>query len=178
VEFPDFAAQARDQLDRISFRGRHKLSNGAILPFSIFATHLFRLIDEAEVNNATDVYKMINPTFHEILDYLYGRDEGGKPRGHRLRERFPILRYHVDDEYVSQCFWHFLEMLILREMEDDFSTEMASLGDHDDAASMRLVALRAAILEATERVLARDLELAEEATAFVAALKPAFKLAA
>lgn len=179
VEYPDFAAQACDEIARVTFRGTLKLHSGGVQSFSTFASCLLDLIEEEGIQDSRSIYRRINPVFFDMLDFLHGRENEHLPAGYRLRERFPILNYHVGEEYLSRCFWHFLDMLVQREMEDELATELESLSDEiDEQTSRRLTGYKAEILERRDRILTRDSELAEEGSAWRAALRPALQLAA
>jgi DNA primase len=162
VEFPDFAAQACDRIAAVTFRGHHKLSTGE-QSYQAFASALMDLIIEEHTPDAASIYQRINPVFYEMLDFLHGREAPGQPLGYRLRQQFPVLSYVHDETYFSRCFWNFLNMLIVREMEDELTSKAET---EEIAEAERWFELQSHIHLLRDQITAEENELADLASIY------------
>ena len=72
---------------------------------------------------------------------MHGEAGNGKPRGHRLVERFPILSRNPPLDFVSGCTDHFIKILHWHELEDDIQRARLDAGEGDESAVARLLNL-------------------------------------
>jgi hypothetical protein len=87
--------------------------------------------------------------------------------GHRLRDRLPVLKLNPSPDFLERCFWHFLRMLELREMQDvrdELVKRPPAAFDEDLLHEVESVQAEVMILR--DRVNADENDLAEEAQAF------------
>jgi len=167
VEFPDWALEAHERIVAITLRGSSRGGDDEPFGHQRFAEGLINLITTEVVSSAREVYRRLDPGFSGALDYLHGRETPDKPMGHRLRERFPVMKLSPAPDFLERCFWHFLRMLELREMQDrrDELVKRAP-GAFDEDAEREVLALQGEILLLRERVHHEENELAEEAQTF------------
>ena len=135
VEFPDLFERALERIIGLDF---------GVAANEAFKRELYRIAIDNLERAVTSFYDSIDPRFYFILDEVHGgekTDGDGQvtiARGHRLRERFPILRFHPPESYVETCLWHFLDRIELKQMEADLTREVADCGaDADDEAAER-----------------------------------------
>jgi hypothetical protein len=153
----------RDRIAQMNFRGAH----GAI-SFNEFAHDLLRVTEDYEVDNCSMYYNWMSDGSFEALEYLHGRQKnfGGVemlPWGHNLFARLPILLHVLPERFIEECFDNFLELLWLRELEEELRDCQENLPPDDDAYVERLLNLQRVILNTRDRVLKKELELAEQA---------------
>ena len=119
----------------------------------------------------SDFYAGLEGHFYSVLDDVHGdevrRSDGVTVgRGHRLRERLPILRFHPPEAFVETCFELLVERLSLRGLADDIERDVRSVtADTDDAVASYVFELSRDLNRRREELLRREQELAEEAKA-------------
>jgi DNA primase len=167
IEFPDWALEAHERLLAITLRGVSKGTDDQPFGHQRFAEGLVNLITTETFHSARDVYRRLDPVFSGALDYLHGRETPDKAMGYRLRERFPVMKLKPSPDFLERCFWHFLRMLELREMQDmrDELVKRPPSAFNEDT-EREVLALQHEIMIGRERVHAEENELAEEAQAF------------
>jgi DNA primase len=183
IEFPDWALDAHERLMKLTLRGTSKGTDDEAFTHQRFADALVELITTETIADASDVYRRLGPGFSGALDYLHGRETPDRRMGYRLRQRLPILNHNPSREFMTRCFWHFLEMLELRELEHQLHELVWRPPSAFDAdAEHESDSLHKAIVAIRERVQNEDSELVEEASQFRspsgAAPKSGLKLAA
>jgi DNA primase len=164
VHYPDLVEQNRDRIASMNFRGEHLGTK-----FNGFVADLLRVIDEDDTRSFRDFYNLLSDAFFPALNFLHGREarDLGRPWGHNLFARFPVLQRGVPERFIEDCFSNFMELLWLRDLEDELKDGVDSMpADADDSYSLWLVHLQHDILENRDRILRKELELAEEATAY------------
>ncbi|MGA0595947.1 DNA primase [Enterovirga sp. CN4-39] len=162
VHYPDLVEQNRDRVASMNFRGEHE---GTL--FRDFVADLLRVIDEDDTRSFRDFYNLLSDGFFPALNFLHGREDrqASRPWGHNLFARFPVLQRSVPERFIEESFSNFMELLWLRDLEDELKDGVESMPpDADDGYSLWLVHLQQDILENRERILRKELELAEEAT--------------
>jgi DNA primase len=167
VEFPDWALDAYERLAALTLRGSSKDPEGETFEHQQFANELINLITTETVATAREVYRRLDPIFSGALDFLHGRESPDKAMGHRLRERFPILKLNPAPDFLERCFWHFLERLELREREG----ELKGLLDRpprefDEDLLQEAEHIQGGVMTLQKRIRTEENELAEEAQAF------------
>ncbi len=142
----------------------------SIEPHEAFKRELYRIATEFEDRSASTFYTGVDQRFFFILKEVHGDeviDSDGRiisHRGHRLRERFPILKFHPSEDYVNRCLWHFLDRIELKHMERHLDIEVKTVGpDADEAVETRILELSREIVRRREEYARREQELAEEA---------------
>jgi DNA primase len=107
------------------------------------------------------IYDRLTPTFYDILEDLYGKGTADRPWGHKLLQRFPILRVDPPPDFVSRCIDHLIQVLLIGQVADEISLLKNSLDS--DEASMRLLELVRYYHAQSMIVNNEDSALAEEA---------------
>jgi DNA primase len=161
VEYPDLFERALERIITLDF---------GVAANEAFKRELYRIAIDNLEHAVTSFYESIDPRFYFILDEVHGgekTDGEGRvsfARGHRLRERFPILRFHPPESYIETCLWHFLDRIELKQMEADLSREVADCtSDVDETVADRIVTLSREITRRKQEYHRREQELAEEA---------------
>jgi DNA primase len=161
VEYPDLFERALERIITLDF---------GVAANEAFKRELYRIAIDNLEHAVTSFYDSIDPRFYFILDEVHGgekTDGEGRvsfARGHRLRERFPILRFHPPESYIETCLWHFLDRIELKQMEADLSREVADCtSDVDETVADRIVTLSREITRRKQEYHRREQELAEEA---------------
>jgi DNA primase len=166
VECPDLAEKAHEQILRLRMRGTYT-DDGQTLTHQRFVDALMDLLLVERIDGPGDLYRRLDPTFSGALDFFHGRESPERAMGHRLRSRFPILAVYPPRDFVERCFQNFLEIFVVREMEDDLAGLLEDLektpADLDHKAEEHLLSLQRELLETRERTNKTELDLAEEA---------------
>jgi DNA primase len=169
VEFPDLFERALERMIGLDF---------GVAANEAFKRELYRIAIDNLERAVTSFYDSIDPRFYFILDEVHGgekTDGDGRvtfARGHRLRERFPILRFHPPELYVETCLWHFLDRIELKQMEADLEREVADCtaeAAEAETVAERILQLSREIGRRRQEYQRREQELAEEAKAIRAA---------
>jgi DNA primase len=164
VHYPDLVEQNRDRIASMNFRGEY---DG--MPFRDFVADLLRVIDEDDTRSFRDFYNLLSDSFFPTLNFLHGREHRGfgRPWGHNLFARFPVLQRPVPERFVEECFTNFMELLWLRDLEDEMTHGVDTMpADADDSYTLWIVHLQQDIQENHERVMRKQVELDEEATQY------------
>jgi hypothetical protein len=158
---------AREHQERIvylNFRGEYRHEVGTVYSFNAFRQHLINIIDESEHLSAEDIYRRTDTSFFTLLDEVHGAGTARLPMGHRLRKRFSILDYEPYFDFVSECFTHFLDMLYLRNMEDERDALYETMDDNADEMTEQTFLARIREIDLLgEAIKSRDNDLAEQA---------------
>lgn len=167
IEYPDWALDAHERLMALTLRGSSKGTDDEAFTHQAFASGLVDLLMTETIAGAREVYLRLDPRLSGALDYLHGRETGDKAMGYRLRQRLPVMKYNPSRDFMERCFWHFLQMLELRELEDQ-RNELVSrpATTFDDDAEREIVTLQTEILLIRERVHNVENELADQAKEF------------
>ena len=185
VECPDLAERAYERIMRVRMRGAYKAESGEAITHQRFIDALMELLTAEAVSGPTEIYRRLDPAFSSALDFFHGRETPESPMGYRLRDRFKILKVPLPHEFVERCFFNFLTIFEVREMEDHLAELLeaveASSADLEARTEEQLLSLQRELLQTRELVNATELELAEEATQYrypSGAASSGFKLAA
>lgn len=161
IEYPDIFEGAIDRMLDLDF---------GIAPHEAFKREMTRIATEFDDKSAATFYKGVDQRFFFLLKEIHGEDEvdpDGRVvvhRGHRLRERFPILKFHPPPDYIARCVWHFLDRIELKHMERHLDHEVATVpADADETVETRILELSREIVRRREEYAHREQELAEEA---------------
>jgi DNA primase len=129
-----------------------------------FTTALYTLlIDNSELDVQT-IYRQLSPKYYEVLQEIHGEKTDRKVWGHRLFERFPILRFDPPPEFVDECIDHFIHVLEVEQMADELTRLNWNLAADKDADETfeRIASLVRALHLEREKSNNRDIALAEE----------------
>ncbi|MEJ1160431.1 DNA primase [Prosthecomicrobium sp. N25] len=161
IEYPDIFEGAADRMLDLDF---------GIEPHELFKRELTRIATEFEDRSPSTFYRGIDQRFYFLMKEIHGEDvvdPDGRVvtgRGHRLRERFPILKFHPPEDYVVRCLWHFLDRIELKAMERHLDQEVTNVGpDADETVETRILELSREVVRRREEYAHREQELAEEA---------------
>ena len=132
----------------------------------MFRHALFQLLIDFGSVEVNLIYAQLSPGYYDVLQDVHGDKSDTRPRGHRLFERFPILRVDPPEEFVSQCLDHFVQVLQVDQMAQELTRVKSELQSEDqdfEEYSARLTQLVRDIQLQREFVNNRDMALAEEA---------------
>ncbi len=164
VEYPHLARDHQERIVALDLRGAYTHDEGEIYSYNHFRMHLLNILDDSEVLSAVDIYRRTDPSFFLLLDDIHGSETSLLPMGHRLRKRLSILECEPFREFIAECFTHFLDMLSLRNMEDERAQIVDSMNDKfDEADEQSFLALLREIELLRELIKLRDNDLAEQA---------------
>jgi DNA primase len=155
VHYPDFLEEKQDQVLRLQFAPElHE-----------FWESLHRLLIAEEKLTVQSIYKSLKRDFFETLESIHGEERDGRPWGHRLLRRFPILKSDPPRDFISRCMDHFIAVIHLHQLDDDIAHVQFQAGQAvgGDAAMEQLVNLVRARHEVEAAIQAEGLALAEEA---------------
>ncbi len=163
IEYPDLYEANIERLAVTEFRVR---------ALEDFKRALHTIAVDLDETSVASFYDRLDPRFYFVLNEVHGdevRSEAGAvvaPRGHRLRERLPILRFHPSLVFVETCFELLLERLSLRGLAADIEHDMNDVGaETDEDAMARLIGLNRELSRRREELLRSEQALAEEAKA-------------
>jgi DNA primase len=134
-----------------------------------FKRALHAIAVELDAASVSSFYDGLDQRFYFVLNEIHGdeiRRDGAvfQPRGHRLRERLPILRFHPSEAFVETCFELMLERLSLRALATDIEHDMATVSaETDETALSRIMELTRELGRRREDLARREQELAETA---------------
>lgn len=161
VEFPELFEAAIERTIGIDM---------GLEPHEAFKRELYRIATEFDDLSVSTFYSGIDQRFFFLLKEIHGDElaDGDRRvvvhRGHRLRERLPILRFHPPVTYVEALLWHFLDRIELRHMESDLEYAFSQVGaDCTMEDEARILGLSREIGRRREEFARREQELAEEA---------------
>ena len=167
VEFPDWALDAHERLTAITLRGSSKGTDDEPFTHQRFADGLVNLITTETVETARDIYRRLDPAFSGALDFLHGRETPSMAMGHRLRDRFFVMKLNPAPDFLERCFWHFLDMLELRERQDIRDELVKRPPEAFDEDLLREVEeVQSEVMVRRDRVNANENDLAEEAQTY------------
>ncbi|WP_075215385.1 DNA primase [Mongoliimonas terrestris] len=162
VEYPDLYEAHIERLAVTEFR---------VQALEDFKRALYRIAVDLDGTSVASFYEGLDGRFYFVLNEVHGdetRTDFGAvlPRGHRLRERLPILKFHPGQTFVECCFEQMLERLSLRALAADIEHDMANVGaETGEDAVARLMELSRELNRRREELARREQELAEEAKA-------------
>ncbi|WP_181708529.1 DNA primase [Chthonobacter rhizosphaerae] len=162
VEYPDLYEANIERLAVTEFK---------VKALEDFKRALYRIAVDLDAASVASFYEGLDGRFYFVLNEVHGdetRTDFGAvlPRGHRLRERMPILKFHPSQRFVENCFESMLERLSIRSLAADIEHDMDDVGaDTDESAMARLFELSRELNRRREELARREQELAEEAKA-------------
>ena len=166
VEYPDLYEANIERLATTEFR---------VQALEDFKRALYRIAVDLDETSVSSFYDRLDGRFYFVLNEVHGDEVRGErglmqPRGHRLRERLPILRFHPSLPFVEICFELMVERLSLRSLAADIEHDMTHVdGDTGEEAMARIFELTRELNRRREELARREQELAEEAKAIRAA---------
>ncbi|SON56979.1 DNA primase [Hartmannibacter diazotrophicus] len=159
IENPDLYERHIEDLVRLEMR---------VASLEEFKRALYRIAVDFDDASVSTFYGGLDGRFYFVLNEVHGdeqRLETGVvlPRGHRLRERLPILKFHPSPDFVETCFVMMLERLSLRQLSDEIEAELAHLSDEDGDAATRIIEFTRERNRRREELARKEQEMAEEA---------------
>ncbi len=162
VEYPDLFEAAIERIIGIDFAGE---------VFDQFKRELYRIISDLDELSVANFYDSLDRRFFFVLKEVHGEEELGddrnvvRPRGHRLRDRLPILKVHPPQSFIERLLSHFLSRMEIRAMERDLEADVLAVGDDLDSGNeQRILALSRELGRRREAFNREEHDLAEEAT--------------
>ncbi len=144
VHYPDFVDEKSDEISQLQFTPR----------LEEFRQALYDLLIMSGEISVQLIYSRLKPVFYEVLNEIHGEKTDQRPWGHRLLERFPIVRIDPPREYISRCIDHFCRILRVEQMGDDID-RLRSI--ESDATPREIEEVTTRLLE-----LIRDFQLQRE----------------
>lgn len=187
VHFPDLAERHRDRIVGLDFRGGVPVPGGGTCRFSTFIADVMRVIDDHSIDMSQQdrfraFYNLLNPEFMEALDHLHGRETRGgglgasgqglgtQVWGHRLRDRFPVLKAAPHEDFIERAFAIMLSRLEHRTAKDELTRLwQATPDDPDESWFERLVATKAFVETWDAEIFEAEQILDQEAEQMIAA---------
>jgi DNA primase len=151
VHYPDLLDEKGDSVSRVDFSPALEGFRQALYDL---------LIMTAEISVQL-IYARLTPAFYEMLQDLHGERSANRPWGHRLFQRFPIVKYDPPHDFVSRCIDHLVEVLRMGQVADEI--DLLKNSSDSDEASMRLLELVRDYQVQIALVNSNDSSLAEEA---------------
>jgi DNA primase len=132
VHYPDFLDVKGDGISEVNFSSALEEFRQALYDLLIMSADL----------SVQFIYARLKPAFYEVLQDIHGERTASRPWGHRLFQRFPVLRIDPPHDFVSRCIDHLVHVLRTEQMADEIGQLKDSLDSEDlDEASMRLLEL-------------------------------------
>jgi DNA primase len=156
VHFPDFLDEKADVITQVTFS--EQLEEFRVALYDLLITH-------GEMSVSV-VYKQLNPSFYKVLQEIHGEHSKARSLGHRLFERFPILKVDPPREFISRCIDHFCSILRVDEMADEIEGIKAAIsipGNNIDELASGLPDLMRDFHAQRQLLANLDMALAEEA---------------
>jgi DNA primase len=125
------------------------------------------LYDLLVMNNDVSVlliYERLKPAFYDILEEIYGHGMAGRSPGHRLVQRFPILRVDPPVDFIASCIDHFAQLLMIEQIRAEITMLKETLANERIESSERILALIRDLHSREEAIQTMDLALAEQAS--------------
>jgi DNA primase len=156
VHFPDFLDEKADVIADVNF-------SPELEDFRVALYDLLILHPDVSVRL---IYSQLNPSFYKVLAEIHGDHSSSRPLGHRLFERFPILKIDPPREFISRCIDHFCRVVRVEDMADEIERIKASItlpGVNHDHVGEELTELVRDFQNQREVLSNLDMLLAEEA---------------
>jgi len=150
VHYPDFLDDKGDSISKVDFTPALEGFRQALYDL---------LIMNAELS-VQFIYSRLTPAFYDILQDLHGERTANRPWGHKLFQRFPILKVDPPHDFVSRCIDHLVQILRMSQMSDEINL-LKDSADSDES-SMRLLELvrdyqlQVAFVNGTDSALAEE----------------------
>jgi DNA primase len=125
------------------------------------------LYDLLVMNNNVSVqliYDRLKPGFYKVLEEIHGHQTKTRAMGHRLMQRFPILRVDPPLEFISRCIDHFLSLLVTEQIREEIKVLKETPANDRTELSERVLSIVRDLQIQEAGNLAKDLALAEEAS--------------
>lgn len=160
VEFPELFDRHLERIREMNFSKEYEE----------FKVELQRIIQLPMDVKIASFYETIKPKFYRMLaDEIHGEEkpEKGLRRGHKLFERFPLLKKHPPFDFVEGCLLLFLDRLQLRGYLADLEEAMRDFQRSPTPSNeSRLLRLREQEEIQRHRIDACERELDEQAATF------------
>src|SRR6201993_4349916 len=132
VHYPTLLEEKEETVSKIQFTA----------PLKKFQQALYELVVVSADVSVELIYERLSPNFYKVLEDVHGHPREGKPRGHKLFLRLPVIKISPPIGFVSECIDHFSHILVAEQMTDELE---AIIGGNDplatDAAGARLTQL-------------------------------------
>jgi DNA primase len=151
VHYPDFLDEKYEDLSKIDFS----------TDLEVFRKALYDLLIMYAELSVQFIYARLTPAFYEILQDIHGERSTYRPWGHRLLQRFPILRVDPPRDFISRCIDHLIQVLRIGQVADEINL-LKNSSDSDEASTRLLELVRDYQIQSAA-VNSADSSLAEEA---------------
>jgi DNA primase len=159
VEFPEIVASLLDPLSQVRLQGSDQYGS-----YDDFLHEIIRIHHEHADLGPDAFYHRMTPPLTAMLEELHGQGGAETGRGHRLMQRFPVLRTHPPTDFIARSVAHFMDNFLCRDLEDEIRALTALYpNSEEEAFEGRLNAQRAGLLALKDRLRAEESALAEEA---------------
>ncbi len=162
VEYPDVFSQLMNRISNLHLHGA--LDD---VTHDDFLRELIRLHHEIEPLDPERLHEVIDPRFWPLLDNVHGRSSGGSVLGHRLFQRWPVLRTKPPEDFVARFLAVRLDRFLIRDLENEVAAMEEEYGGEDETAAQQIgdvhTARIAELIDLREHVRHEETALAEEA---------------
>jgi DNA primase len=152
VHYPEFLDNKQDMILRLKFSAE----------LDDFCTALYKLLVLEKDLSVLKIYDRLGHGFYNVLQEIHGKEESGRPWGHKLFFKFPVIALNPPRDFVSRAIDHLARRIHLDELNQDIQRVEALAGDNDELFDRLLSLVRERQNEGAE-VEAEGVLLAEEA---------------
>jgi DNA primase len=121
VHYPEYLDEKQDQILRLKFAPA----------LDKFCSALYKLLVIEKDLSVTKIYDHLEDVFYKVLQEIHGKEENGRPWGHKLFSRFQVLALDPPRDFVSRCIDHFARRIHLEELDEDIERAKILAGDSD-----------------------------------------------
>jgi DNA primase len=155
VEYPHMLDEKAEVVVSVRFSER----------LEAFREALYNLLILQNEVSVQFVYEQLTPEFFDVLHEVHGEKTDKRPRGHRLSDRFPIVRIDPPHDFISRCIDHFCRLLRIEQHAEYIETlkKAASTAVDDAIVEAKIVELVRDHQREQAEMQSDDMALAEEA---------------
>ncbi|HZY11202.1 MAG TPA: DNA primase [Beijerinckiaceae bacterium] len=150
VRYPEIAEDHLERIVGLNLRGIWK---GA--KYSEFLKDCIRILTDFDDLAPSVFYRQLHPSFSAVLEHVHGPET---KMGSELLRRLPVLACDPPQSFVLDVFCHFMEMLEVRDLEDEIEELLKIIPIDEDL----LRGLQEEFFSRKDRILAMEHRLAEE----------------
>jgi DNA primase len=132
VHYPEYLDEKQDQILRLKFAPA----------LDKFCSALYKLLVIEKDLSVTKIYDHLGDVFYKVLQEIHGKEEDGRPWGHKLFSKFQVLALDPPRDFVSRCIDHFARRIHLEELDGDIERAKILAGDSDAAFDQFLNLIR------------------------------------
>jgi DNA primase len=152
VRYPEIAEDHLERIVGLNLRGIWKGAR-----YSDFLKDCIRILTDFDNLAPSVFYRQLHPSFSAVLEHVHGPET---KMGSELIRRFSVLACDPPQSFVLDVFCHFMEMLEVRDLEDEIEELLKVIPIDEDL----LVGLQDELFARRDRILGVEHRLAEAAS--------------